>query len=241
MTVPDARSAPARRTRRARVREATVAEIKTTARGLLVQDGISALTVRAIAREMGLTAPALYRYFAGHEELVTAVCQDILDEITETIEAARDTVGSEDPVGRLMAACRAFRTWSLAHRREFQLTFASPVDRAAVAPGDVEIGASFGAVFHGLFAEMWAHGPFPVPDESDLPPALVEELRRFSARVGSQLPLGVLVSYLGGWVRLYGAVTIEVFGHLGFALADPEPMFEAMLADMRRALEAPVS
>lgn len=51
----------------------------------------------------------------------------------------------------------------------------------------------------------------------------------------------MLVAYLSGWVRLYGVVTIEVFGHLGFALVDPEPMFEAMLADMRRALTTPVS
>ncbi len=53
------------------------------------------------------------------------------------------------------------------------------------------------------------------------------------------LPLGVLAAYLSGWVRLYGAVTIEVFGHLGFALEDAEPMFEAMLADMRRQLTTP--
>ena len=53
------------------------------------------------------------------------------------------------------------------------------------------------------------------------------------------LPLGALAAYLSGWVRLYGGVTIEVFGHLGFALDDPEPMFEAMLADMRRQLTTP--
>ena len=58
----------------------------------------------------------------------------------------------------------------------------------------------------------------------------------FSAADPGDLPLGALTAYLGGWVRLYGAVTIEVFGHLGFALTDAEPLFEAMLADMRRQL-----
>lgn len=72
-----------------------------------------------------------------------------------------------------------------------------------------------------------------------VPPALVAQLRSFSAATGDVLPLGALAAYLSGWVRLYGAVTIEVFGHLGFALADPEPMFEAMLADMRRQLTTP--
>ena len=107
--------------RRERLRDATTAEIKDTARALLVEDGPDALTLRAIAREMGMTAPALYRYFASHEDLVGALCQDLLAELTVTLAQARDTVGTEDPVGRLMAACRAFRQWSLANRREFQL------------------------------------------------------------------------------------------------------------------------
>jgi len=218
-------------------------EIKATARTLLVQDGPDALTVRAIAREMGLTPPALYRYFAGHEELVTAMCGDVLAEITAALEVSRDTVGRGDPVGRLMATCRGFRGWALAHPREFQLTFASMVDKPPVGPGSgsTDEGIAFGAVFLGVFVEIWEHQPFPVPTDDQLPPALTAQLREFSARTGDRLPLGVLVAYLSGWVRLYGAVTIEVFGHLGFALADPEPMFEAMLADMRRALTTPLS
>ena len=235
MTAPGSPKLPPAPSRRERARDATVAEIKDTARALLVQQGPDALTVRAIAREMGLTPPALYRYFAGHEELVTAMCTDVLDEITAALEAARDTVGRDDPVGRLMATCRGFREWSLAHPREFQLTFASMVDK----PKDG--GVAFGAVFLGVFVEIWAHQPFLVPTDDQLPHALVAQLREFSARTGDRLPLGVLVAYLSGWVRLYGAVTIEVFGHLGFALADPEPMFEAMLADMRRALTTPLS
>lgn len=227
-------------TRRERVRNATVLEIRTTARALLERDGPEALTLRAIAREMGMSAPALYRYFASHEEIVGALVLDILDEITETLEVARDTVGTDDPVGRLMATCRAFRTWALTHTREFQLTFASRVEGARVGPDHGEGGISFGAVFLGIFAEIWAHQPFPVPPEAHLPPALTDQLRAFSAMTGDRLPLGVLAAYLSGWVRLYGAVTIEVFGHLGFALEDPGPMFEAMLADMRRQLTSPL-
>lgn len=226
-------------TRRERVRDATVTEIKSTARGLLVRQGPDALTLRAIAREMGMTAPALYRYFAGHEELVGELCQDVLDEITATLEAARDTVGREDPVGRLMATCRAFRDWSLAHPREFQLTFASLVEGPPVGHDGEDGDISFGAVFLDVFVEIWALQPFPVPADSDLPPMLAEQLRAFSARTGDRLPLGVLVAYLGGWVRLYGAVTLEVFGHLGFALHDAAAMFEAMLDEMRRALTVP--
>lgn len=225
--------------RRERVRDATTVEIKQIARRLLVGAGPEALTLRAIAREMGISAPGLYRYFAGRDDLVVALCGDVLDELTETLSVARDTVPAEEPVERLMAACRAFRRWSLEHPREFQLTFATPAPTRPRpgGPGATE-DLSFGAVFLGIFVEIWAHRPFPVPAEADLPDAYVEQLRAFSARVGDVLPLGTLVAYLGGWVRLYGAVTVETFGHLGFALDDAEPMFEAMLADMSRSLRS---
>jgi AcrR family transcriptional regulator len=222
-------------TRRSRVRDATTAEIKATARALLVAEGPDALTLRAIARSMGMTAPALYRYFSSHEELVGACCADLLAEITATLERARDTVDAQDPVGRLMAACRAFRDWSLRHPREFQLVFASSGERPPTGHVSRE-DLSFGGVFLGIFVEIWQAQPFAAPPEAALPERLVEQLTAFSSYVGDVLPLGALTAYLSGWVRLYGAVTIEVFGHLGFALDDAEPMFEAMLADMRRQL-----
>jgi AcrR family transcriptional regulator len=235
--------------RRERARDATTAEIKATARRLLVQDGPDALTLRAIAREMGMTAPGLYRYFASHEDLVIGVCHDILAELTAFLVTARDTVAIDDPVGRLGATCRAFRRWALDHPREFELSFATGVaHQAAMAEavegtaGDPPVAAapevlSFGGVFLGIFVEIWTAAPFPVPDESSLPPDLVRQVRAFSAVVDDVLPLGALTAYIAGWVRLYGAVTIETFGLLRFALDDAEPLFEAMLADMARNLQ----
>ena len=229
--------------RRDRQRDATTAEIKRTARELLVRDGEQALSLRAIAREMGMTAPGLYRYFGSHEDLVTAVVADLLAELTVDVSAARDAVPVTDPVERLLAACRAFRRWSLAHPREFQLTFASPAPRLHHPPVEGSHPAewlSFGGVFLGIFVEMWNKEPFAIPRDNELDPALAAQLRSFSAAVGDVLPLGALAGYLSGWVRLYGSVTIEVFGHLGFALADPEALFEQMLADMSAQLSAPL-
>lgn len=237
-------TAPA--SRRARLRDATVAEIKATARDLLVREGPEAITLRAIAREMGMTAPALYRYFANYEDLCAALCHDVLDDITAALEAARDRVSPADPLGRLAETCREFRRWALAHPREFQFTFASMGPATGEGGTPVPLGhehedgaISFGRVFLEIFAELWARQPFPVPSDAELPPGLVAQLRSFATEMGVELPAGVLAVFLNGWVRLYGVVTIEVFGHLGFALTDPEPMFEAMLADLRRQLTAP--
>ena len=100
MAFPSA--SPVGPSRRERVRTATEAEIKATARRLLVEEGVEALTLRAIAREMGMSAPALYRYFDSHEALMEAVVQDLLDELVAVLQAARDAepAGSGHERGR---------------------------------------------------------------------------------------------------------------------------------------------
>ncbi|MDR7273352.1 TetR/AcrR family transcriptional regulator [Catenuloplanes atrovinosus] len=110
-------------TRRERVRTATVAEIKEVARRLLVGGGLSAVSLRAIGREVGMTAPALYRYFPGLDALVGALAADLFAELTEAVRAVRDDLAGEPPMVRLTGMARAFRRWSLAHPREFALMF----------------------------------------------------------------------------------------------------------------------
>lgn len=110
-------------TRRERVRTATVAEIKAVARRLLVSGGPAAISLRAIGREVGLTAPALYRYFPGLDALVGALSADLFAELTAAVRAVRDTLAGEPPMVRLTGMAHEFRRWSLAHPREFALMF----------------------------------------------------------------------------------------------------------------------
>ena len=95
-------------TRRDRMRAATTAEIKGTARRILVEQGPDAVSLRAIAREMGMTAPALYRYFGSREQLIRHVIGDIFTEVADdigaAIQAAAATSGG-DMTAKLTAAC----------------------------------------------------------------------------------------------------------------------------------------
>jgi AcrR family transcriptional regulator len=233
--------------RRDRLRAATTQEIIETARRLLVTEGPDAATLRAIAREMGMTAPALYRYFSNHEELLRYVIADVVTELAGSVSAAigaaaKDAAGDTgtDVVGlQLLAGCRAFRAWTLEHVQEFSLVFGSPlpgmqVPHAAVgtAGPDVDSGYRFARVFLDLFGELYAQGPFPIPADSQIEPSLRGQLARYRQLAGTQLPLGALQVFLRCWVLLYGAISMEVFGHLEFALEDASPMFELMLADM---------
>ena|SRR5215472_1196341 len=223
--------------RRDRVRAATIDEIKQTARRLLVAEGPNAVSLRAIAREMGMTAPALYRYFGSREDLLRGVCGDIFTELAEQIEGAigsAATAGGGDLAYKIAGACRAFRGWALAHRPEFSLVFGTPLPGVDVEDDDLteECARRFAATFFGLFLELWQKRPFPVPAPEEIDPGLRDQLERYRDGLGTDLPLGALLTFLRGWVRLYGIVSLEVFGHLGFALDDAEPMFEVTLAEL---------
>ena len=226
--------------RRDRVRAATTEEIKQTARRILVSEGPDAVSLRAIAREMGMTAPALYRYFGSHEELVKHVIADIFTELAGDIRgaiAAADAESGGDMMAKVYAACWEFRRWSLGHTREFGLIFATPLPGLHVQQDEItsEGGGQFGNTFFLLMRELWRKRPFGVPDDDQIDPGLLEQLKRYREGLGelaAGLPFGLLLVFLRCWVRLYGIVSLEVFGHLGFALDDGRPMFELMLSEM---------
>ncbi|MGY1743165.1 MULTISPECIES: TetR/AcrR family transcriptional regulator [unclassified Blastococcus] len=218
--------------RRERARADTLSEILRTARKLLVDAGPEGLALRAIAREMGMSAPALYRYFASREDLLDRLVADLYDELSDHLEAARDAVVPPRPGAQLLAAARAFRSWATGHPAEFGLLFGSapvgmvPAPPAPPAP-EQEAGARFGGVFAALMAQVHRERSFPVPADDELSPQLQAQLRAWCAKLPVALPLGVMSVFLSCWIRLYGMVCMEVFGHLRFALDDPEPMFEA--------------
>jgi AcrR family transcriptional regulator len=236
--------------RRERLRAATTQEIIETARRLLVTQGPEGASLRAIAREMGMTAPALYRYFDSHEELLRHVVGSIFTDLAAYVRGAIHTAADDAPADitsdevmalKLTAGCRAFRSWTLEHVPEFSLIFGSPLPGLEVLheiqhDPTVDCGYQFGQVFLDLYSELYHHYPFPIRADDDIQPALRRQLVRYRDLVGSDLPLGALQTFLRCWVRLYGAVSLEAFGHLKFALDDASPMFELMLTDLASIL-----
>jgi AcrR family transcriptional regulator len=227
--------------RRGRLRTATLSEIKSVARQLLVNEGTGGVSLRAIAREMGMTAPALYRYYPNLEELVGELCADLYNETSDALEQARDAATpADDPGARLYAVCREFRRWSVAHPAEFGLMFGSPLPGIGEEEHENTVksdaGSRFAGIFLGLYVEIWRRAPFDVPADDELPPRLVEQLAGYVSATGATLPAGAGQLFLSCWIRLYGLVAMEVFGHLHFALEDVEPMFETELASAARLL-----
>ena len=249
-TVPGTEPGVVSPSRRDRLRAATIEEIIATARRLLVKDGPEAVSLRAIAREMGMTAPGLYRYFGNYEELVRYLCASIFTElgndIHQAIEAAEPPAGEaqDDPVEaarakltvKMVAACREFRRWALNHRSEFALLFGVPLPGLDDGRYDIadECALAFAGTFFALFMELWRAFPFPLPDAAGIDAGLRDQLTRYRDSLGADIPVGAVLIFLRCWTVLYGAVAIEVLGHISFALPDPAPLFELTLSDLAR-------
>jgi AcrR family transcriptional regulator len=210
--------------------ELTRAEIKTVARTHLVASGPAGISLRAIAREMGITAPALYRYYPALDSLVLELCTDLHVELRLACEAARDKAPEGDVVARLAAMAREFRRWVLAHLPEAALMFGPPlpgVDQFHQQCEDLNhAGFQFGMIFLHELMTLYEQGRLPVGE------ALVEH---------EAVPVEVYTYFLIQWTRFYGMIMAEAFGHLSWAVADAEPLFESELKAFADSLISKVS
>jgi AcrR family transcriptional regulator len=213
--------------RRERVRQATVEEIKTVARAQMAAQGTAGVTLRAIAREMGMTAPALYRYFGSRDDLVTALVTDAYNALADAMEAAVEAVAPGRHADRVRAAFRAFRSWGLGQPTEFALIFGSPIPGYVAPEATRPAGVRYTDLLGRLLAEAVADGALdPARIDVRVPPALVRQVETFQRRRGGPaLPAPVLAFGLGAWARVHGLVTLEVFGHLAPAVGDGTALF----------------
>lgn len=218
--------------RREKARAATKTEILDAARHLLLSGGVEKVTQRGIASAMGVTAPALYRYFDSREAILTALIQQLYDELTAHIVDLDNP--AEDARTRFRSAAHGFRRWALDHRAEFGLLFGEPIpgidmlDIAAPFSGDMK----FCTMWLSLFLDLVREEPSVVPSDDTVDPRLAQQLEPLLTLLQGQLTVGAAVLFLRGWMRMYGAVAIEVFGHMRFALQDAELLFDDMITEL---------
>jgi len=208
----------------------TEARIVAAARRLLVSEG--EVSLGAVARELGLTAPALYRYAPSHEDLVRIVALAIDADVAERITREAERQPADDPAARLLAAAVEFRRWALENRHEFSLVFTN-VDVDCI--DELQSSASTGMKFSELLFELWAERQFPIPQLGDLDPGLATILRDPMVPADlSDMPdemRGLVWVLERAWSRLYGTVTLEVFRHIDPRIVEEAHLFRAMIED----------
>jgi len=213
---------------RARVRAEMIDEIKDAARRQLATEGAN-LSLRAIARELGVVSSALYRYFASRDELLTALIIDAYNAFGAAGEQADAAVADRlDLVGRWLAVTHAWRDWALAHPAEYALIHGSPVPGYA-APRDTVGPANrrfvvLAAILHdGGQAGALTRAPVALPP---VPAPLSAELATISAAVGAAADADLTARVLMAAIEIFGALNFELFGQLNNTIDERQAWFD---------------
>lgn len=212
------------RTRRARNRVAVVEDIKAAGRRQLAEVGAAGLSLRAVARELGMVSSAVYRYFASRDDLLTALLVDAYDALGAAVEeAAADRRGSFEV--RWVRVATAVREWAVAHPQEYALLYGSPVP-GYQAPGDTVPAASRPPVAAiGIVAAAVEAGEIDLTKRASVTRALRDDLARLRAGVPGDLSDEVLLRALYAWTQIFGGISFELFGHLHNVVEAYEDLF----------------
>jgi AcrR family transcriptional regulator len=215
-------------------------EIKTIARRHLASDGAN-LSLRAVARDLGVVSSAIYRYFASRDDLLTALILDAYNGLGAAVEAADRAVveaaeegsvegaenggaGRDALRARWMAVCHAVRDWARAAPHEYALIYGSPVPGYR-APTDTVPAATRGArVLGGILQDAALRGRFDAGEP--LPDAVGDTFAEITAWLCPDAPPTAVARAMGAWVQLFGTVSFELFGQLENAIGDKEAFFE---------------
>jgi AcrR family transcriptional regulator len=230
---PPAPSAP--RTARARARAELTREIKEAARRQLAEAGATGLSVRAVARELGMVSSAVYRYYPSRDELLTALIVDAYDAVGAAVEEADAEADdraraegldvSSSLAARWAAIAGAVRDWARHHPNEYALIYGSPVPGYA-APVDTIAPAARPAVrFLAVVADGVTRGAVEPGASPQTSPRLAADLAALREQAGVAIPDAVLLRGLYVWTQLFGAITFELFGHLHNVIEDFDDLF----------------
>ncbi|WP_347133469.1 TetR/AcrR family transcriptional regulator [Mycobacterium sp. DL] len=196
----------------------------------LITEGAAGLSLRAIARDLGMVSSAVYRYVASRDELLTLLLVDAYTDLADTVERARDGAPHQARA-RITEMSRAARRWAIAQPANWALLYGSPVPgyhaprERTVGPGTRVVGALLTVVDEGVAAGE-------IPDvEHTVPQGLSMDFEGLRAEFSITAGDAVVARSLTLWAALVGAISLEVFGQYGpDTFTDPEAAFDAQIA-----------
>jgi AcrR family transcriptional regulator len=211
--------------RREKARAATIEEIKQAARGLMREHGVADVRFADIARVMDMTPPALYRYFADRDELLSVLIADAYNELGREVAQARDAAPVGDIGARLMAIAQTYRRWARREPQQFALILGLPLS-GYVAPEDgptTEAARQAMAQLSSLFVDALQRGKLGPPRLRDVDPAVAACADAKDPNMHAAVPAETFQAMMHAWATLHGFTSLEAYGHfdwLGEAARD---------------------
>ena len=220
---------------RAQARLETTSRIKQLAREQIASKGAADLSLREIARELGVASSALYRYFDSRDQLLTALIVESYDEVGELVEHADARCRRDDLLGRWKSVTTALRTWAIEHPSDYGLLFGTPVPDYE-APADTNIpGQRYTTVLMGIVADAHAAGRIA---DVEIPAgrAIAREYKKVRKNLSLEVPDEFLLAGLTAWAAMLGAISLEIFGHVDMVLDDPGVHFDSLTTMLGKRL-----
>jgi AcrR family transcriptional regulator len=237
--------ASAPRTARERVREEMTAEILAVAGAHVARDGAAALSLRSIARDLGMAPSALYRYFDGRDALLTALILTAYEALAAEAERAADQAAARETgeqggpardAERWLAVPRALRQWALEHPHQWGLIFGTPVPGYQAPEDTVEPYARVAAALVRPLVGAEEAGRLRRDGDRPVSDGLRAAVLPVSEALLPGLPVEKVVLVVQAWTTLIGTISLEVFGHWRNTVLEPELLFEASLRRLGESL-----
>ena len=212
-------------TARERARAELTREIKNEARRQLAASGASGLSLRAVARELGMVSSALYRYFPSRDELLTALIIDAYNALGDVVEAADRSAPATHFRARLRAVCYAVREWTKSHPNEYALVYGSPVPGYRAPEDTVVPGGRVPLALLNLVGEAAAAGAL-APANEELSAELAEQTKAIAEIGAPHLSGPQLARAAMVWAQLFGVISFELFGQFARTLDPTDAFFD---------------
>ncbi|ACQ79402.1 transcriptional regulator, TetR family [Beutenbergia cavernae DSM 12333] len=244
---PDAGGAGRRRTPRAAAREAMVDDIVGVARRQLGEVGPAALSLRAIARELGIVPSAVYRYFAGRDEILTALITSGYTRLGDAVAETDAALPADDVTARWVTVWRTTREWSLAHPHEYALLYGTPVPGYGAPATTVPPATRVVLRLAAILVDAARIGVRRAPSElaAPVPPGVradADDLHRRLPDLGLTAenidPLDTM-RVVSAWTLLFGAISFELFGHHDGSVTHHADYLNALALDAAQRIGLP--
>ncbi len=221
------------------------AEILAVAGAQVARDGAAALSLRSIARDLGMAPSALYRYFDGRDALLTALILTAYEALAAEAERAADQArvaaggehGGPAPEGeQFLAVPRALRHWALEHPHQWGLIFGTPIPGYQAPEATVEPYARVAAALVRPLVAAEEAGHLHPHEDRTVPDRLAVAVRPVSEGLLPGMPVEEVVRVVQAWATLIGTISLEVFGHWRNTVLEPELFFEDSVRRMGETL-----